>query len=65
MGYIYLRSLFDEISAVLLSKFEQFEHQGFAPSRAHTYSMSFGSQLALDAGKNFGGKIDSLDGKCK
>lgn len=61
-GYLSLRSRFDQISDVLLGTLNAFKQSGFAPKRGHMFSMSFGSQLAINAGRDFGGQIGSIDG---
>lgn len=61
-GYLSLRSHFDQISDVLLGTLNAFKQNGFSPDRGHMFSMSFGSQLAINAGRDFGGQIGSIDG---
>lgn len=61
-GYVNLTSHFDGISHVLLKKLKQFERQYFSPDNGFMFGMSFGSQVAIDAGRNFGGKLAAIDG---
>lgn len=60
--YLKLISQFDGISNVLTEKLKQFEQQGFDPNQGYMFGMSFGSQLVIDAGRNFDGKLDGIDG---
>lgn len=62
-GYIKLKGNFDQISDVLVQKLQQFVDQNFDPSQGYLWSMSFGSQLAINAGRDFGGQMGNLDGR--
>ena len=61
-GYENLVKKFDPISNVLLGKLHQFEHDGFDPSSGHLVGHSFGSQVIINAGRDFGGKLSGIDG---
>lgn len=63
-GYVRLRSIFDNISDVLVAWLRHFtvEH-AMSADNGHMFSMSFGSQLAINAGRTFGGHLASIDGK--
>lgn len=62
-GYLNLRLNFNSISDVLLKKLVQFERNGFDPSNGFIFGFSVGAQLAINAGRDFGGKLDAIDGK--
>lgn len=63
-GYAYLRVYFDDISAQLLNKLQQLEQQNFPPSNGYLVGHSFGSQIIINAGRDFGGKVSGVDGNC-
>lgn len=63
LGYVNLLDDFYNISAVLLKKLNQFETNGFDPANGFIFGFSFGSQLAVNAGRDFGGKLGAIDGK--
>lgn len=63
LGYINLLDDFYNISAVLLKKLNQLERNGFDPSNGFIFGFSLGSQLAVNAGRDFGGKLAAIDGK--
>ena len=62
VGYIKLFSNFYSISNVLLEKLKQFESNGFKPDLGYMMGHSFGAQLVINAGRDFGGKLDGIDG---
>lgn len=62
MGYVNLTTHFDGISSVLTNKLRQFERQKFDPAKGYIFSMSFGSRLAINSGRDFGGRLEGLDG---
>ena len=61
-GYQKLRANFDPISNVLLAKLQQFARDGFQPNLGHLMGHSFGSQLIINAGRDFGGQLGGIDG---
>lgn len=65
VGYINLFNNFFSISNVLLKKLNQFESNGFDPANGFLFGFSFGSQMAYNAGRGFGGRLAAIDGKKK
>lgn len=63
IGYLNLKKNFDSISAVLLKKLNQFDGDGFDPTNGFAFGFSFGAQLVINAGRDFGGKLSAVDGK--
>lgn len=61
-SYKWLHSQFDDISNILLGKLKQFEQQNFYPNNGYLMGQSFGSQLVIDAGRKFDGKLGGIDG---
>lgn len=61
-GYVNLTTHFDGISRVLTDKLRQFQRQNFDPEHGYMFSMSFGSRLAINSGRDFGGQLMGLDG---
>lgn len=61
-GYYNLVGNFDNISNVLLEKLNQFERYGFDPVNGFAFGFSFGGQLVINAGRDFGGKLSAVDG---
>lgn len=49
-------------SDMLLKKFNQCEADGFEPSNGFVFDFSVGAQLAINAGRDFGAKLDAIDG---
>ena len=62
LEYTALMSKFDLISNILLTKLKRFQTFGFLPSNGYMVGHSFGSQLAIDAGRNFNGSMSGIDG---
>lgn len=63
-GYVNLTMHFDGISRVLTDKLRQFQSQQFDPDQGYMFSMSFGSRVAINSGRDFGGLLQGLDGFC-
>lgn len=53
---------FFSIFKVLLKKLNQFEGDGFEPSNGFVFGFSFDAQLVINAGRDFGGKLNTNDG---
>lgn len=47
---------------MLLKKLNHFEGDGFEPSSGFVFGFSFGAQLAINAGRDFGGQLNAIDG---
>lgn len=63
IGFFNLVSKFDSISDVLLKKLHQFVRDGFDPANGFVFGFSVGAQLAINAGRDFRGKLNAIDGK--
>jgi len=61
--YFVLVRKFNAISSVLLKKIQQLDKEGFNPDNMYMYGFSFGAQLAINAGIQYGvQKVAEIDG---
>lgn len=63
LGYTKLRLNFDGITDTLRNKLAQFEKLNFSPDKGYMMGQSFGSQVIIDAGRKFDGKLAGIDGE--
>lgn len=62
--YFVLVGKYNLIAKVLMDKVYQLDSQGFDPSRLYMFGFSFGAQLAINTGLQYGfNRVDQIDGE--
>lgn len=61
-NYIEAEDFFNELAAVITGRLQGMKKEGIASDNIHSFGFSYGAQLVIKAGIDFGG-IGSMDGK--